>query len=86
MSTFSIFIKNYDIIFIENKKKDKVERGIIMKIVCDICGIALTDRETVEQAIRIPICPCCCSIGSLFAAEKDDEFLELFNQITKGYE
>lgn len=57
-----------------------------MKIACDTCGIALTDREMVEQAIRIPICPCCCSIGSLFVAEKDDEFLKLFNQITKGYE
>jgi hypothetical protein len=62
----------------------------MVKAICNTCGSETENQEAIERVIRHPICPCCCSIGSIYLkrenlTEEDKVFLRRMSEITEGY-
>lgn len=63
----------------------------MVKAICNTCGSETENHKAIEAVIRHPICPCCCSIGSIYLKKEnltDEEckfLLKMYNIIGHKY-
>jgi hypothetical protein len=63
----------------------------MIKAICDTCESETENREAIEMAIRYPVCPCCCRIGTIYLKKENltneecEFLLKMYNIVGRKY-